>query len=83
MFWTAMTWGLGASLGGAVGLIVFFLMFWSLEIVLGRAKTKASIYDTNERSLEALLRRNDLSQEQLAEMRRLVQLISDAQEQDG
>ena len=72
MFWTAVTWGLGVSLGGAVGLIAFFAMFMALEKWGGRAATKAKLTDLNEKSLDALLERNDLSRTQIAWIERLV-----------
>jgi len=56
-FCTALTWGLGVSLGGAVGLLVFMLTKLWLDWAFGH---RARVEDMNKDSLRALLRRNEL-----------------------
>lgn len=66
MFWTAFVWGLGVSCGGAFGVLLFFVLFYAMERWTGRAASKANIHDVNEKSLEALKERNEISREQVA-----------------
>lgn len=63
MFWTAVLWGLGVSIGAAIGLLMFILAFWGLEWISGKAKVKAAALSCNEESMRALLARNDLTKE--------------------
>lgn len=60
MFWTAFIWGLGVSVGGAVGVLFFVLFFKAMERLLNTKAVKESI-DYAEKSLEALQERNDLT----------------------
>lgn len=59
--WTAFVWGFGVSCGSAYGLILFFILFWSLEWVTGRAEQKADSLGVHRESLEALVKRNELT----------------------
>ena len=59
--WTAFVWGFGVSCGASFGLILFFILFWSLEWVTGRAEQKADALGFNRESLEALVKRNELT----------------------
>ena len=63
MFWNAFIWGLGVSSGGAIGLIGFVLTLWACQWVTGKAAMVARLKDFDERSLAALLERNELTTE--------------------
>ena len=63
MVWTAFLWGVGVSCGAAVGLLLFFLCFWSLEWACGRAKRAAELRGFNIDSLAALRDRNRLTED--------------------
>lgn len=62
MFWTAFTWGTGASCGAAIGLMLFCLLFYGFEWLTGRLKKATGMSEVNRKSLEALLERNELTQ---------------------
>lgn len=70
MFWQACVWGLGVSLGASVGLMVFVV-----AVTLWKMTTESQVVkqmrDVNEASLAALLRRNELSEEQVDCLRRI------------
>jgi hypothetical protein len=66
--WTAFVWGFGVSCGASFGLILFFILFWSLEWVTGRAKKKADDLGFNRKSLEALVKRNELTVEMISHL---------------
>jgi len=73
MFWTAFIWGLGASCGAAFGLLLFFILFAALELITGRSATKKHIHDTHERSLEALVKRNEISRDTQLTLERIAE----------
>lgn len=58
MFWTAFVWGVGVSCGSALGLLTFFVFFWTLEWMVGRSN---KFVQFNKESLEALRHRNELT----------------------
>ena len=60
--WTAFVWGFGCSCGAAFGLLLFFVLFWSLEWLTGKAEQKAKALGLSELSLNALTTRNELSE---------------------
>ena len=68
MFWTALIWGIGVSLGANAGLFVFVFMFASAKKWAYGGQTQA---DVTERSLEALLSRNEIGEKQAAALERL------------
>lgn len=71
-FITALTWGLGVSLGAAVGLLVFTIAKLGLDWVLGRtAAIEKVIKNFNEDSLEALVERNELTVQSNKAFRRI------------
>lgn len=63
MFWTAFIWGIGVSFGAAFGLIAYFVMFWSLEWLVGRTADKLDYKKNARDSLAALILRNELTEE--------------------
>lgn len=63
--WIAFVWGFGCSCGAAFGLLLFIAGYWCLEYVTGRAARIAEAAGINEKSLQALVRRNELSAELL------------------
>lgn len=69
MFWTAFLWGVGVSCGASVGILLLLVMWSLLNWFVGTASKATGI---NEKSLEALIRRNELSEEQVEQMRFLV-----------
>ena len=70
MLFTAFIWGLGASCGTAFGAILFCFLFRVLDRCCGPSPNAAKAISTNEKSLEALIRRNKLS-ESVADAARL------------
>lgn len=76
-FWLAIVWGLGASLGAAVGLITFALAIAFLEGFTG--KTMARLVDHNVKALQALERRNELTKDTIAALNRIADNIRQRQ----
>jgi hypothetical protein len=64
MFWTALVWGFGVSLGASVGMMCFVLMFAAFKRVT-ESKTAQEILSFHERSHEALQERNQLTEKQI------------------
>lgn len=60
MFWTAFVWGTGVSCGAAIGLIALVVMFWGLQWLVGKTEKQR---DYAERTLQALLSRNEMTEE--------------------
>ena len=74
-FFTALLWGLGASLGATVGLLVFAGAFgFFLRDKEGAELSKQNLTD----SLAALLRRNELGEQQVAALRRIAETMEEA-----
>ncbi len=63
MFWTAFVWGLGATVGGSIGLMCFVLMFAAFKSISESKAVKAAEQYYDE-SLKALLLRNEIGQQQ-------------------
>jgi hypothetical protein len=70
MFWTAVVYGAGASLGACVGLFVFALMVGALL-----SSTKTDNRKIAEESLEALRERNQLGLSMLGHMEMIAAAI--------
>ena len=70
MFWTAMIWGLGVTLGGSMGLMAFIILY-DLWVKLGRSKAMKRANELAELANTALMRRNELTEEQLAVLERM------------
>jgi hypothetical protein len=64
MFWTAVIWGLGVSLGASVGMMSFVVMFavWGW---LANTKAAKRASEVAELSLAALDKRNELTIQQI------------------
>lgn len=71
MFWTAFVWGIGATAGGSIGLMVFVILFaaWS-RVAATPAAVRAN--ELAELTYEALVRRNELTARQLDMVNTLV-----------
>lgn len=67
MFWTAFTWGLGASLGASFGLMCYVVMKRLWDWATNTKATKR-VAEINELSLAALDRRNDLTELQIEKL---------------
>ena len=78
MFWTAVVWGLGVTLGGSIGLMAFVVLFagWS---ALMNTKTAKRAAEVAELSVAALTERNQLTREQMHVLGR----IADAMEEQA
>lgn len=70
MLWTAFTWGLGVTCGGSFGLMVFVVLFavwkWLAETKIAKAGREIA-----ELSLNALIKRNELTEEQIDMLERI------------
>lgn len=64
MFWQALVWGLGASLGGSIGLMAFVVMYSGWKW-LTNIKAVKSAMTTTEITLSLLSERNNLTQQQI------------------
>ena len=60
MFWTAFVWGMGATVGGSIGLMLFVVLFACFKTVT-QSKAVKAIESFHERSHQALLDRNKLT----------------------
>lgn len=63
MFWDAFTWGLGVTLGGSFGLMVFVVLY-GLWCRLINSKAYKRAEEIADQSLAALERRNELTESQ-------------------
>lgn len=67
--WVAFVWGVGVSCGAAFGLLLFIVLFWGLEWLTGRGVAAAAeVAGVHQESLEALLRRNELTEEMVTHL---------------
>lgn len=64
MFWQAFVWGLGATLGGAIGLMVFVVMYSGWKWLTNIEAVKRDV-TTTELTLSLLSERNNLTQQQI------------------
>jgi hypothetical protein len=64
MFWTAFVWGIGATVGGSIGLMVFVILFAAWSRV---AKTPAAVRanELAELTYEVMVQRKELTEKQL------------------
>lgn len=71
MFWTAFVWGIGATAGGSVGLMLFVVLFaaWS-RVAATQAAVRAN--ELAELTYAALVTRNELTEKQLDMVNTLV-----------
>lgn len=70
MFWTAMVWGLGVTLGGSMGLMAFIILY-DLWVKVGRSKAMKRANELAELANTALMKRNELTEEQLVLLERM------------
>lgn len=84
MLWNAFVLGLGTTLGGSLGLMFFVVMFdWFKRIAHSKHVREAEA--VARLSLDALHRRNELTEEQVALIQRLVgccEVLAKSQESD-
>lgn len=64
MFWTAFIWGLGVTVGGSIGLMLFVVLFFCWSCV-AHSKTAKRANELAELSQAALVRRNELTEKQI------------------
>lgn len=74
MFWTAVCWGLGVTLGGSIGLMGFIVLY-DLWVRLARSKVMKRANELAELSQAALTRRNDLTEKQIETLERIAVAI--------
>jgi len=60
MFWSAFIWGLGVTVGGSIGLMLFVFLFG-----LYKSKASQSSVELAEFANKALTRRNELTEKQI------------------
>lgn len=70
MFWTAVVWGLGVTLGGSLGLMAFIILY-DLWVKFGRSKAMKRANELAELANTALMKRNELTEEQLVLLERM------------
>lgn len=70
MFWSAVMWGLGVSLGGSVGIMLFVVVFTAWMHLVSGARIRRT-QEIAELSLKALDRRNHLTEKQISELSEL------------
>ncbi len=77
MFWTAVVWGLGVSFGASIGAMSFvvLLYLWNL-LVRSEQYKRANEYA--ELSQAALVRRNELTEQQIEQLAKMTECIRDA-----
>lgn len=81
MFWTAVVWGLGVSLGASVGMMTFVMLATGLRL-LTMTKAAKTVAEINELSLAALNRRNELTEDQNAMLLRIAVCCEDHAQRD-
>lgn len=67
MFWTAFVWGIGATAGGSVGLMLFVVLFaaWSY---LMRTPAAVRSMELAELTYTAMLKTNELTEKQVMQL---------------
>jgi len=70
MFWTAVVWGLGVTLGGSIGLMAFIILY-DLWVKVARPKAMKRANELAELANTALIKRNELTEEQLVLLERM------------
>ena len=82
-FFTALTWGLGVSLGGTVGLLVFIIAKGGLDWVFGRAEAVERVIDFHHKSLRALEQRNSLTVDTIAALEQIAETVEKCNRRDS
>jgi len=80
IIWTAFLWGLGASCGATVGLLLLCLLLPLTDLVTGRGRHHKIATDNLADSLAELRRRNDLTVETNAHAARIATALENAAE---
>lgn len=76
---TAMTWGLGVSLGASIGML-FFVVMWRLLDLFMRSEAGKALEEVNRLSLAALDRRNELTVVQVETLGRIASALQEFSE---
>jgi len=72
MFWTAFIWGLGTTVGGSIGLMLFIVLY-ALFKRITKSETDKAIESFHERSHAALEERNKLTTETIMHLRTIAE----------
>jgi hypothetical protein len=77
MFWTAFIWGLGASSGASFGILLCVMLFdlWSK---IARSERIKRVNELADLANAALMRRNELTEQQIAKLGEIVTIMDDA-----
>jgi len=70
MFLTALIWGLGVTIGGSMGLMLFIVLY-DLWCRLARSKAAKRANELAELANVALTRRNELTEQQIQLLERI------------
>lgn len=70
MFWVAVVWGLGVTLGGSIGMMAFVVLFTGFKWMTQTEAVKKA-ERVSELSIAALTRRNQLTSEQIEQLNRI------------
>lgn len=63
MFWDAFIWGLGATAGGSIGLMLFVVLWSIWAVITKRTKAAKRLEEMQQIANAALTRRNELTEE--------------------
>ena len=74
MFWTAVIWGLGVSVGASFGAMTFVLLFFAFKL-LTETEAAKSTSGHSESVLSALDRKNELSKRQVEHICEIVKAL--------
>lgn len=78
MFWTAFVWGIGASMGAAIGVVFLVLMLMGLEWITGKAARATEALGLREAAVFESKRNNELT----AEIANCLTFMADAKKQE-
>jgi hypothetical protein len=76
MFWTAFIWGLGVSFGASFGLMSFVILKWIWDAT-ANAKPVRRAGELAELANAALVRRNQLTEQQIAKLGEIAEIIDE------
>ena len=76
MFWTAFVWGLGVSLGASFGLMSFVVLKFTWDATVNSKPIKRA-NELAELANAALIRRNELTEQQIAKLGEIAEMIDD------
>ena len=74
MFWTAVLYGLGGSIGASVGFMLFVVLFSTFKAFAFSKSTK-TLMDYHESNNKALIERNEISEEQVREINKVAAIL--------